>query len=33
MIYSAERVNADSIVKDPTPFWNYRAEIEKIQMN
>ena len=25
MIYSAERVNADSIVKDPTPFWNYRA--------
>lgn len=33
MIYSAERVNADSIVKDPTPFWNYRAEIEKIEMN
>lgn len=33
MIYSAERVNADSIVKDPTSFWNYRAEIEKIEMN
>ena len=33
MIYSAERVNADSIVKDPTSFWNYRAEIENIEMN
>ena len=33
MIYSAERVNADSIVKDPTPFWNYREEIGNIQMN
>ncbi len=33
MIYSSERVNTDTIVKDPTSFWNYRAEIEKIEMN
>ena len=33
MIYSTERVNTDTIVKDPTSFWNYRAEIEKIEMN
>lgn len=33
MVYSSERVNTDTIVKDATSFWNYRDEIELIEMN
>lgn len=32
-IYSSERVNKESTVKDATSYWNYRSEIENIAMN
>lgn len=32
VVYSAERVNADSWVKDPTPYYNYLSEIQNIEM-
>ncbi len=31
-VYSAERIDLDSTVKDPTSFWTYRSEIENIAM-
>ena len=31
-VYSAERINLDTTVKDPTSYWNYRSEIDKIAM-
>ena len=31
-IYSAERINADTIVKDPTSFWGYLAEVHTLEM-
>ncbi|SCZ78356.1 ABC transporter substrate-binding protein [Pseudobutyrivibrio xylanivorans] len=32
VLYSSERVNLDSLVKDPTPFWIYLDEIANLQM-
>ena len=31
-VYSADRINLDTTVKDPTSYWNYRSEIDKIAM-
>lgn len=33
VLYSSERINLDSLVKDPTPFWIYLDEIANLQMN
>lgn len=32
-LYSAERVNVDSITKDQTPFYTWMSEIETLEMN
>ena len=32
IVYSTERINTESWVKDSTSYWNYRSEIENIQM-
>lgn len=32
-VVSSERVNTDTLVKDPTTYYGYLAEIDKIQMN
>ncbi|MBR5637636.1 MAG: ABC transporter substrate-binding protein [Pseudobutyrivibrio sp.] len=33
VLYSSERVNIDSLVKDPTPFWIWMDEIATLEMN
>ena len=33
VLYSTERVNVDSLVKDPTPFWIWMDEIATLEMN
>ncbi|MDL2301722.1 ABC transporter substrate-binding protein [Lachnospiraceae bacterium OttesenSCG-928-D06] len=33
IIFSSERVNTDTIAQDITPFWDWIAEVEKIEMN
>lgn len=33
IIYSPERINADTMTKDITPFYKWLAEIEKVEMN
>lgn len=31
-IFSTERVNIDSVVKDQTPYWGWKDEIEKLEL-
>lgn len=33
IVYSTERINTETWVKDSTSYWNYRAEINTIAMN
>lgn len=33
VIYSTERINTDTIVKDPTPFYDWKSEIYNIELN
>ena len=33
VLYSSERINVDSLVKDPTPFWIWMDEISTLEMN
>ena len=33
VIYSTERVNTDTITKDPTPFYDWKSEIYNIELN
>lgn len=33
VIYSTERVNMDTITKDPSPFYDWKSEIENIELN
>ena len=32
-IFSTERVNIDTIAKDQTPYWTYRAELNNLELN
>lgn len=32
-VVSTERVNADTLPQDMTPYWGWKAEIEKLEMN
>ena len=31
-LVSTERVNVDSVVKDQTPYWTWKDEIEKLEL-
>ena len=31
-LVSSERVNVDSVVKDQTPYWTWKDEIEKLEL-
>lgn len=31
-IFSTERVNIDTVVKDQTPYWGWKDEIEKLEL-
>ncbi len=33
VLYSSERVNIDSLVKDPTPFWIWMDDLATLEMN
>ena len=33
VLYSSERINVDSLIKDPTPFWIWMDEISTLEMN
>lgn len=33
LIYSAERVNIDTLTKDMTPYWKWYSEVELLEMN
>ena len=32
-IFSTERVNIDTIAKDQTPYWTYKAELNNLELN